>query len=699
MISMASQSSTRPAAIAPAPPRRIDSPGSGGNGAWARPAMAYTCQTCAKRKVKCDKATPTCSSCRKSQLECVYEAPQPRVRKRKLSGHVLEQLAQYERILQQHGLLGPDQDPSPPKDVTAPREPMTLVWDDSESSGNGTLLASQGTSRYVNSRLWRKLGDDELQSASDQEDVGFPSDPFTGTFIGSPQLGLLQHHPTHQDAMMLWDTHTENVEPLCKILHLPSTRSMVERISREPAMASKPDECLLFAIYHFAVFSMADGETTTKLGHSRDALLEQYHFATRQALVNVSFLKTTDPTVLQALVLLLLSSRDYYDSHTFWILTGVAVRIAQRIGVHRDGQTLGLAPFEVEMRRRSFYQLMPLEAKASQMAGMGASMLPDGWDTRPPLNIDDAQIWPGMAESPQEQKGATEMIFCLSRACIGGFFAKQVRTGNGTTPAPLHFETPREADQLIGRAESEVEEKYIRYCDVVNPLHFLTVCSARSGITAMRLRIQLPKAMSQIATDAETKDAFQLAGKILDTDMAVCAHAGLAKYRWHVKPFCIWGTWDSSIFVLTTLWRRGNMLSTGENDAAWGRVEALYRHHDDLLKPKRALYVALGRLTLKAWEANPPSNASSGIPEPAFIASLRCRRDRGRNEDAAPYEQPDTIPPLIISPTAESATNPDHSDNPGAMRHDLGNDFGLEAADWVFWDGLIKDYEPLGGEE
>lgn len=64
---------------------------------------------------------------------------------------------------------------------------------------------------------------------------------------------------------------------------------------------------------------------------------------------------TTDTSVIQALILFLLACRYQYDSNTYLILTGVAVRIAQGMRLHRDGEALGLAPFEVQMRRRLFY--------------------------------------------------------------------------------------------------------------------------------------------------------------------------------------------------------------------------------------------------------------------------------------------------------------------------------------------------------
>ncbi|KAL2129775.1 hypothetical protein VTI74DRAFT_7309 [Chaetomium olivicolor] len=304
---------------------------------------------------------------------------------------------------------------------------------------------------------------------------------------------------------MLWTTYVERVEPLWKILYIPSTARVVEAISQEPAKASKADECLLFAVYHSATVSMTEEECIAKFRVSRAALLQHYYFAARQALVNAAFLKTTEIAVMQALVLFLLSSQYSYGAHTYWILTGVA---------------------------------------------------------------------PGIAERPQEQKGATEMLLYLSRICLGNFFAARAKLAEGRGSNPWLYGDIREAEKLVADAESQVEERYIRYCDVVNPLHFLAVCLARSGITAMRLRIRLPKARGETASAADIREDFQLGQKILDTD-------------------------DSFIFILTALSKNKETCSAAEIDAVWAKIGQMYHHHDELLESNRPLYVALARLALR----------------------------------------------------------------------------------------------------
>jgi hypothetical protein len=213
------------------------------------------------------------------------------------------------------------------------------------------------------------------------------------------------------------------------------------------------------------------------------------------------------------------------------------------MGLHKDGEKLGLPPFEVthpllqsticsmltstqvQMRRRLFYQLLPLDGIASKMSGTGIVTLSmqDAWDTEPPLNINDDQIWPGMTHIPEEQQGATEMSFCLARLSVAKFLVKASQTMR-------MIEDYNIVESVISEAESEVEERFIRYCDMVNPLHVLTSLLARSAITAMRVRARLSKIRDQTATTAERRELLELSQKIIDTDTAAYAHTSIRKY-------------------------------------------------------------------------------------------------------------------------------------------------------------------------
>ncbi|KAF2221325.1 putative fungal-specific transcription factor [Elsinoe ampelina] len=681
-----------PNVLAPTPPAAYSS--HLGANAASPPArtMTFACQTCTRRKVKCDKSAPVCSTCRKSKLDCTYQAPLPRRRKRRMSNDADEKLARYEGILSQHGLLPQETEHAPAEAFDGLPEGDTALRYFAGVSKNGTLLSSQGKTRYIDGSLWRNLGEDDMEELSNEGPDGLDAhhdmaveDPLTGALVGD-RRDLTDLHPSHQEAMLLWDIYCDNVEPLIKMVHVPSTGTLLKTISKEPIIAAKGEECLLFAIYHFAIFSMTDADCE-KRGWSRERKLKLYHFAARQALVNATFLKTTELIVEQALILFLLPCRHHYDSHTYWILTGVAARIAQRLGLHRDGEGLNLPPFDIQMRRRIFYRLVPLDGVASQMAGTGIGIIPDSWDTIRPLDINDDQIWPGMTEQPVETKGATEMIFCLARACAGSVFAKAGRTL--LMPGVKHQQSPEEIERIIADAETEVEEKYIRYCDIVNPLHFLTIAISRSAISAMRIKVRFGRVRHQISTEKDRKELYQLALKTLDTDIAARAHAGVKGFMWHTRSFFAWGSWDSIIFLLTSLQSPESVpLTQKQIDVAWDKIQQVYNDHSEFLELKQALYAAIGRLAVKAWDAHPRTGDTI---QPDFVLKLRnYKRPSLVTQDLA---TPETRVDTVMGSRATPKHPVDAEDPFGIGEFNMETDMNLDNIDWTFWDQLVQGHQ------
>ncbi|KAJ5177041.1 uncharacterized protein N7482_002918 [Penicillium canariense] len=559
---------------------------------------------------------------------------------------------------------------------------LPLQAGNSKQSGAGTigkLLSGDGKSRYIDSSLWLDAEEVDMREISEHEEEEEEHDPTAigpGSLIEDPISGALlgvshsldQYHPRHVDAMKLWTVHVHNVELLCKMLHIPTTANMVEIASQQLAAASKANECLLFAIYHSAVFSITDEDCVQEFRQSRTPLMSLYRNAFQQALINASWLKTTEMPVLQALVLFLVAMRTQMDPHTFWILTGVAVRIAQRMGLHRDGESLGLPPFEVEIRRRLFWQLLPLEGYAGQVSGTGIALAPDSWDTKQPLNINDDQIYPGMTQRPVEQKGASEMIFCLTKAEISNFYT---RTGvrMKEVGASIQFRASTELESAIDRVLGIIETKYLRYCDIGNPLHFLTLGIARSAANMARLRNRMTKRTN--IDDRERRELFHLAQTILDTDSVLCSNPNLKNFQWQIKVFFLW---DALLCMLTSLAKVG-FLSGAELNTTWRKMENIYSNRPEILEARKggALHIAPAFITTLRSSYRKTKPKITGSPDYNNINNPNGNDDNDDNTTS------DAVTEESLSPSLDDI----FSSLDGAEL-----DFG--SADWTFWDQLYR---------
>lgn len=659
--------------------------------------MSFNCQSCVRKKIKCNRAVPKCASCSKAKLHCVYQSPPPRKRKRSRGEEdAHERLARYERILHDHKLLPTAATSTPSgRDTEASaistRVPTPVLPDSQPGATAGkVVLSTEGRSRYIDNVLLLDPGEGDLcelpesrQEAYNRDGPSADESPLgvlavhaiSGAMLGSTQ-SLTDLHPTYEEAAKLWQAYMKNVDPLCKIIHVPTVAKMFDNVSKHPAAALKNDECLMFVIYYFAVFSMSDVDCLREFNTPRAQLLSRYQTTVIQALVNASWLKTTAMPILQAYTLFLIALRTQVDSHTFWILTGIAIRLAQRMGLHRDGESLGLPPFEVQMRRRLFWQLLPLDSYAGQTSGTGISISPSSWNTKRPLNVNDDQIFPGMTEPPCEQRGASEMIFCLSRMELSNFY---IRTAaklkeDGDT---IQSRDADDTERLIDDVEDLIETRFLRYCDILNSLHFLTTGIVRSAINSMRLRARMPLLKQQTITDAQRRHLCALAEKVLDTNSTIFSNPSTQNFRWQTQAFFLW---DALLCILRSIAEVG-FHSPSELASAWNRVADVYASHGELAKGRRTLYVTIAKVTLKAWLANPPRHSS---PEPTFIATLRAQHEpkgTGRQQDSVLSDDMATGGACSFD---ELFVNMDGTDL------EITNAFNLDSSDWLFWDQMCR---------
>lgn len=75
-------------------------------------------------------------------------------------------------------------------------------------------------------------------------------------------------------------------------------------------------------------------------------------------------------------------------------MVGIAVRIAQQLGLHRDPAGQGMSAMEVEKRRRLWWSIVGYDRRLGEMTGATVTAMSCGTNTRLPLNINDADLHP-----------------------------------------------------------------------------------------------------------------------------------------------------------------------------------------------------------------------------------------------------------------------------------------------------------------
>lgn len=391
----------------------------------------------------------------------------------------------------------------------------------------------------------------------------------------------------------------------------------------------------MFSIYTAAITSIESDDCEIKFGETRETLLTRYRSATRRALARAGFMATSDIQVLQAFTLYLLVMRTDFDSRATWTFAGVANRVAQGMGLHRDGISLGVSPFETEMRRRLWWQISNLDFRAAELSGTGRLRDFTLSDTQPPSNIDDADIHPDMTEHPIIHTKATEMIAFLLRCEYNCFWReKVVEKANATfenirllIPYVIPFE-----DRLVrvNELEQRFEEKYLRYCDPTVPAQFMSILIGRATIDSLRLMAYCGGKLTRPANLPLSQQEYLwgLCIKLIESDNLAHATKALRRFRWHTD---VYFPWQALFYLLYEL--RLNTLGD-KVDHTWELLDELFTHHanfvDDDRKP---LHVAVGSLCVKAYDAREAAlrEQTKGVfPKsiPTYIQTLRDQRMR-----------------------------------------------------------------------
>lgn len=219
---------------------------------------------------------------------------------------------------------------------------------------------------------------------------------------------------------LLQNIFLDNVDPLTKPLHRPTVQKLFLDTSTSYWNVSKAEDALMFAIYFAATVSLNQAQCQSLFGQTRNVVVSRFRLGAELALSRTAFLSSSNLMVLQAFTILLLGLRKEDDSHLSCALCTLAIHLAQALGIHRDGTNFGLSPFETEVRRRLWWNIVSLEESFSEYHGSATACLDRISDTQLPTNIGDNSIYPTMVEWPKPQDCCTEMTNCLIKLNCSG---------------------------------------------------------------------------------------------------------------------------------------------------------------------------------------------------------------------------------------------------------------------------------------
>ena len=290
----------------------------------------------------------------------------------------------------------------------------------------------------------------------------------------------------------------------------------------------------------------------TNFDSSKTDLSLKYRLGLEQALAKADFLNVPDLVLVQAFGLFICLARRHDSPRFIYMMTGLVIRMAQYLGLQRDGTHFPhLTPFEIEMRRRVWWGLSALDVRAAEDQGTDLT-IPDGFDTRIPLNINDADIGPETKQTPEEHQGVTDMTFARIN-CEINIVSRQLMKVSASGAVP----DLEQQSRLINEIKQKCEQEYFQYTTgsegivwwVADIVGKLVMCKLTLTACLPALFSSLSEGISE---EIRTK-LFLSAIELAEYNHMLNCEEACRQYRW---MFQVYSHWYAIVYLMIEIIRR-----------------------------------------------------------------------------------------------------------------------------------------------
>ncbi|KAK3681349.1 fungal-specific transcription factor domain-containing protein [Podospora appendiculata] len=447
-------------------------------------------------------------------------------------------------------------------------------------------------------------------------------------------------HPGQAQIFRLWQVYLDNVNPLLKITHTPTLQSRIIDAASDITNISPSFEALMFSIYCISTVSLAEDQCRALFHSPKKDLLSGFQSACQQALRKCSAWRSSDLDGVTALYIYLVSVRPQTDPRSLSCMLGIAIRIAQRLGMHSEASYANLTALEGEMRRRLWWSLVIFDHRICELSDYKTTTLLPTWDCRTPRNINDFEIRSNKS-TPAIHGYPTEALFAVVRSEVADFIRHSAFHLNfvnprlnslaqpKTTPADTDSEPPSLPPSELLALERLIEDKHLAFCNTLDPLHFMTIWTTRSTLARNRLMEHYSRhsTLTLRPTDAQRLAAVSYALRMLESDTTLRTSPLARGYLWFV---------DFHFPALAYLHLLNGLRKRPGEDHATTAWEVMSENYAALAARPRAnadeqggvdrIFVAFSRVVFQAWEAREALiREKGGMAEavPGIVQGLR----------------------------------------------------------------------------
>ncbi|KAI7511985.1 hypothetical protein KC347_g2891 [Hortaea werneckii] len=248
---------------------------------------------------------------------------------------------------------------------------------------------------------------------------------------------LIAAIPEKRTADRLLSLWFNSPDPFKPIIHAPTFQEEYKRFWREPQSTPTMWLGLLFSILSLAAsFGLRDSDPSSPRTKQVLADVTRYHSMAASAAVLADFTKPKAHTI-ETLILYTAGLRSDNAFMNVWLSIGLIIRLALRMGYHRDGKHYpNISPFNCEMRRRTWAIISMIDVLISFQLGLPSMVKTIQSDAEPPSNLLDRDFRPDCCALPPG-RGIDELTpssYTRAKLRIVKVFADAAELSHATVP-------------------------------------------------------------------------------------------------------------------------------------------------------------------------------------------------------------------------------------------------------------------------
>ncbi|KAG0646560.1 Fusarisetin A cluster transcription factor fsa6 [Hyphodiscus hymeniophilus] len=444
-----------------------------------RNRIQLSCTHCRHAKLKCDREKP-CSQCVKKGRASICTFPAPAARKRPAVS-MQNRLKHLESLVK--GVMtsqGPESrsdsasssqtTASPAVDLHGQRplgmseafdEPFAPLHNDRQSNSSGQVVSGPNEKTYVGATHWAAILDDSYFNDVESEDsprdenvrpdlsLVFNSQPSTtkeDLLAALPDRAIVDrlvyryfnsNSPALRESLQI--EVEENADLVSDILHKPTFQKNYKQFWADPHGTPITWLGLIYALLCLATFTaLVAGEENPDSRGTPMEMIRTYRGCCLQCLVLANY-PQPGPYTLETFIIYMegefVLSKD--DQMSCYLLIGVTVRLAMRMGLHRDSNNFSgnITIYQGEFRRRVWHLLTQLDLLVSFHIGLPSMIQGIKTDTRVPRNLRDEDIDEHSIDLPpsRPESEMTVMSYTLAKGRLARVFGSVAEHANSLT--------------------------------------------------------------------------------------------------------------------------------------------------------------------------------------------------------------------------------------------------------------------------